>query len=861
MKQSRVLRLFNDQENSKKDKLNFPNLKKFPIIKEEKVFSFKKKNRPKYIFSENNTYSNVLSRPKSSKKALYSKPNIKPVLTKQQINKEYLNCLSLEKINFQFDEYGDYPDDSFQPSIFFFKFLANKPDYEKENSEKGKPPKARLKLYIPDTIILNDLDTNYWIYTDMEGYVSRIEEVDSDVIEKFRSLDKDENELIGVSKIPIMKDKRIDENQLTLLNLDELEKCLFSKSGSQMAIQRYIKCRGPKAFVCRSVWRRNKPPYIYILTNKANYHDDVKNQYLKYVINSKDIDSYFAFYSTSGKHLEETMLYMNNIVKFIENHSDIIFDELAGDFVKDEAGIWWFINLKAMKIKNIKKFRDEHDNPIPPSLDFFINQRVFGGNELKINIRKFDYQNKIKCKLCGIDYSKKNLKYSLTTKMILETDNMLKHVQFERVQFNIVDRPDLKHTDFSMIYLPYRVCEDCYLLFETLNDIKNYQIDIANLFRNPVNKVNFGFGFYTKEIIFEDKVELTKVQQNKIKMLNTEIDNLNKEEDDENDMVGVKNKTTSSNNISEEDIDNEENDEENEVIKKSEKKTEPKLNLKPSKEMNQTEEKKETEIVTKKGKINNLYRILIIFNDIIWTEQNIKLPKKDLFLVYTFLGNYYKIPLTIDQFTKDLDYTLINFYKIYHIICTEPDGFIKWVEKNRYMEVKIGYFETSDEAKKKTEVKNILKKNIVIQDNDICEDIQNFVPFATVDLSTQGLKYGTNYRNNLNGLLFKRDEPHYVGKLRCVIRISKVKKIKDITKYKLKNYFNLLIPPVNFVVSDELPDYWIEMVERQKLRGVVLNEIYKTMKKYDIKFDKEKDKKSVLQSLESLVSYYFKNSG
>ena len=555
------------------------------------------------------------------------------------------------------------------------------------------------------------------------------------------------------------------------------------------------------------------------------------------------------------------MLYMNNIVKFIENHSDIIFDELAGDFVKDEAGIWWFINLKAMKIKNIKKFRDEHDNPIPPSLDFFINQRVFGGNELKINIRKFDYQNKIKCKLCGIDYSKKNLKYSLTTKMILETDNMLKHVQFERVQFNIVDRPDLKHTDFSMIYLPYRVCEDCYLLFETLNDIKNYQIDIANLFRNPVNKVNFGFGFYTKEIIFEDKVELTKVQQNKIKMLNTEIDNLNKEEDDENDMVGVKNKTTSSNNISEEDIENEENDEENEVIKKSEKKTEPKLNLKPSKEMNQTEEKKETEIVTKKGKINNLYHILIIFNDIIWTEQNIKLPKKDLFLVYTFLGNYYKIPLTIDQFTKDLDYTLINFYKIYHIICTEPDGFIKWVEKNRYMEVKIGYFETSDEAKKKTEVKNILKKNIVIQDNDICEDIQNFVPFATVDLSTQGLKYGTNYRNNLNGLLFKRDEPHYVGKLRCVIRISKVKKIKDITKYKLKNYFNLLIPPVNFVVSDELPDYWIEMVERQKLRGVVLNEIYKTMKKYDIKFDKEKDKKSVLQSLESLVSYYFKNSG
>ena len=881
MKQPRTLHLFKDQENSKRDKPYFDINRHFPEIKEENIISSfktkyktKNKTRPKYLFSENNNTNKnmyLFTRPKSSKKPLYQKPKVRPLLTKQQINKNYLNCLSLEKINFQFEEYGEYPDDSFQPSIFFFKFLANKPDYEKENSEKGKPPKARLKLYIPDTIILNDLDTNYWIYTDIEGYVTRIEEVDSDVIEKFRSLEKDENELIGVSKIPIMKDKRLDENQLTLLNLDELEKCLFSKSGSQMAIQRFIKCRGPKAFVCRSVWRRDKPPYIYILTNKANYHDDVKNQYTKYVINSKDVDSYFAFYSTSGKHLEETMFYMNNIVKFIENHSDIIFDELAGDFVKDEAGIWWFINLKAMKIKNFKKFRDEHDNPIPPSLDFFINQRVFGGNELKVNIRKFDYQNKIKCKLCGIDYSKRNLKYSLTTKMILETDNMLKHVQFEKIKFNIVDRPDLKHTDYSMIYLPYRACEDCYLLFETLNDIKTYQIDIANLFRNPVNKVNFGFGFYTKEIVFEDKVELTKAQLNKIKMLNKEIDNLNKDEDVEDDVVGIKNnKTSSSNNLTHDnndvDEENEDDTENNNNGNNNINKNELKLTLDSNKSDNNKNPKEinkqdNVDIITKRSKINNLYRILIIFNDIIWTEQDIKLPNKDLFLVYTFLGNYYKIPLTIDQFTKDLDYTLINFYKIYHIICTEPDGFIKWVEKNRYMEVKIGYFEKSEEDKKKTEVKNLLKKNIVIQDNDICEDINNFVPFATVDLSTQGLKYGTNYRNNLNGLLFKRDEPHYVGKLRCVIRISKVKKIKDITKYKLKNYFNLLIPPVNFVVSDELPDYWIEMVERQKLRGVVLNEIYKTMKKYNIEFNKEKDKKAVLQGLESLVSHYFKISG
>ena len=784
-------------------------------------------NRSKRIFS-----SSKKSRKERISTLMSSKPkNRKPENEKQQqIYKEYLNVLSVKKINFEFDEYGDYIDDNFQPSIFFFKFLANKPDYEKENFERGKPPKARLKLYVPDTIILNDLDTNYWIYTDIEGYVVRAEEIDNDVIEKFRSIEKDENELIGVSKSPIMKDGRLDENQLTLLNLDELEKCLFSKSGSQMAIQRYIKCRGPKAFVCRSVWRRDKPPYLYILTNKANYHDEVRNQNLKYVVNSRETSSYSAFYSTSGKHLEETMFYMNNIVKFIENHSDIILDELAGDFVKDEAGIWWFINLKAMKVKNLQKFRDEHGHPIPPQLGFFMNQRIFTGEDMKVNIRKFDYQNKIKCKLCGIDYSLKKLKYSLTTKMILETDKMVKHVQFDKIKFNVIDRPDLKHTDYSMIYLPYRVCEDCYLLFEALNNIKNYQIEIANLFRTPVNKVNFGFGFYTKEISFENRVQLTNKQQEKIKELNTEIENLNKEDDD--DDVIIKQIANRSN---EEEGMEDSNSEDN--------KSENNNNYKKS------------------SKKNNLYRILIMFNDIIWSDKNVKLPDKDLFLVYTFLGNEYKIPIKMQSYTKLLDYSLINFNKIYHIICTEPEGFIKWVEKNRYMEVKIGYFETTDEEIKKKDVKKLLRKDIVIEDEDICDDeINNFVPFATVDLSTQGLKYGTNYRNNLNGLLFKRDDPHYVGKLRCIIRIHKVREIQDISKYNLHTYFNLYIPPVNFVISDEMPNYWIEIVERQKLRENALNEIFKTMEKFNIQFDKKRDKKKVLQCLESLVSYYAKNN-
>ena len=820
---------------------------------------------------------------------------------KKNKGKEFYNKLSLERINFQFEEYAEYPCDDFQPSIYFFKFLCNKPDYEKENQEKGKPCNSRLKLFIPDTIVLNDLDTNYWIYTDIEGYVNRVEESDSDVIEKFKP-QNDKNELIAVSKIPIIREGLLGENQLTLLNLEELEKCLFSKSGGPVAIQRFVKCRGPRAFLCRSVWRREKPPYVYIFTNKANYLDEeVKNQYLKFVINSKEQGSYSAFYSSSGKHLEETMAYMNNIVRFIESHSDIIFDELVGDFVKDEAGIWWFINLKAMKIKNINKFKKSEDGlsePIPPRLNFFYNQRILANAYIKDNVRKFDYQNKIKCKLCGIDYNKKELKYELTTKMIMETENMLKHVEFNRIKFNVLDRPDLKHTYYSMIYLPYRVCEDCYLLFETLNDIKEYQIEIANLFRIPVDRINFCFNYYTEIKEDKTKVKLTPKELINIERLNSEISNMNLK-DEENDYEQY---NTGIRGIKESTLEKDEMNNQSNIIEEQKRNffnntNQPMGEIDPINNLNQNIINENTPKIPQKifkknystgmlqgfnqreragfspkksfennltksaefQKPLNLYQILIMFNDIIWNNID-QIPTEDLYLVYNFLGNSYKIPIKIEQYSKDLDYTIINYQKIYHIITTEPEGFINFVEKNRYMEVKLGTFEKIQEEIKNKEIQKLLRKNIVIEDQDICSENEKFKPFAGLDLSIMGLKYGTNYRNNLNGLLFKKDKPYYIGKLRCVIRIHKVKEINDINKYVLNEYYNFLIPPVHFIVSDELPDYWIEMIDRQKLRLKVLKEIYDTMDKYDIRFNKKRDKKIVLQALETLVSFYAKNS-
>ncbi len=103
----------------------------------------------------------------------------------------------------------------------------------------------------------------------------------------------------------------------------------------QFVIQSFIKCKGPKAFVCRTVWRKEKKPYLYILSNKTSYSDVTqKHDHLRFIVDSNKPDTYHSFCAASGRHLEETMIYMNNIVRFIEGHSDIIFEELAADFLK-----------------------------------------------------------------------------------------------------------------------------------------------------------------------------------------------------------------------------------------------------------------------------------------------------------------------------------------------------------------------------------------------------------------------------------------------------------------------------------------------------------------------------------------------
>jgi hypothetical protein len=344
----------------------------------------------------------------------------------------------------------------------------------------------------------------------------------------------------------------------------------------------------------------------------------------------------------------------------------------------------------------------------------------------------------------------------------METDKMLKHLGNTCA---FTDRPDLKFDDCSVIYLPYRVCEDCYLLFETTNNIKNCQIEIANYFRIPVDPINFGMYYYKKQSNKRGDIKI-KLEEKKNEINLNDLTTHEFNPQDESQYV---------NNFS---------DFNNEYL-----------------------QTKTSVHSTRVNKVYHMHRILIMFTDL-FLNENVKLPDKELFLLFNFLGNYYKVKL--GSYYEELDYCNINFFKMFYIICEESKGFIDYVEKNRFMEVKLGYYKehkTGDEQTKNFSL--IFNQNIVIEDKDICNRKEDFVEFAKVELSLQGLKYGEMYRNTLNGLMFKQDHPHYVAKLRCLIRIStegrerdfsdkskdgkEVYKNIDVTKLNCRMHFNVIV--------------------------------------------------------------------
>lgn len=141
----------------------------------------------------------------------------------------------------------------------------------------------------------------------------------------------------------------------------------------------------------------------------------------KYCTMPKIMGSCTIVQTCRGKQVEETVPYLVNIVRYLDVHLKMRFQELVGDFIKDESGVWWMINIKGFiltsdPLVNIKPITHYGDEELLRKLN----------DEMSSKQVKQDEYKKVKlCKYCETNFPVEELEHKMTLKMIIETDKHL----------------------------------------------------------------------------------------------------------------------------------------------------------------------------------------------------------------------------------------------------------------------------------------------------------------------------------------------------------------------------------------------------------------------------------------------------
>ena len=401
---------------------------------------------------------------------------------------EFKNTHSLQyKITFSSDEYSY--DHRFAPGIAFYKFLAR----------RSNGNIIRLCVSIPDTIVFNESMIPVWIYTGLDGFIYRTETFHDQLILNRLGVLDNPYEVVSVVKKPTWSElvKRYHGLNTYVLNSADLKSRLNEfMSGEPCAVQRFIKSKGPVSFVCRTTYKKNKKSQMFVITNKISFRNEKEEPRKRCLTNSADMDNCNVIISSNGKYLEEIMPQIKRIVTYMESNLGIEVTEFAGDFIKDDNDHWWFVTCKSFQFRGAAEMKG-----------FIVDKPYWSSDSSSEGEEKFlantEYNRLKRCRLCQVYYPMSLLPHQLTIKMITETDQ---HLRERGVMIQWLDRAEYRHSGHATIYQNYRVCKDCYNLYELTEELKELQQIFGEVFSIPPKEKDSNYGSMPEDWKFESEV-------------------------------------------------------------------------------------------------------------------------------------------------------------------------------------------------------------------------------------------------------------------------------------------------------------------------------------------------------------------
>jgi hypothetical protein len=230
----------------------------------------------------------------------------------------------------------------FVPQIPFFVHLSG---------SNGR----RLRANIPQTVVFglgpdpgSDGLQQTWLMNSRDGYVHRRDNFDADV-DVMAAFESDDPEEI----VAIFKRRHGGVAQRQLLTSDDLREIVYNRqSYGLFAIQQFVPPRKGRATLSRCVWKKDRggggySHFVYAISNKTSSADTG---------NRDDMVLDLSVYNCAtvnrlrGAAVEDLEHLTDSVAQYIQKGLGMLVHDLACDFVKDDRGRWWLLQVKAFRL-------------------------------------------------------------------------------------------------------------------------------------------------------------------------------------------------------------------------------------------------------------------------------------------------------------------------------------------------------------------------------------------------------------------------------------------------------------------------------------------------------------------------------
>lgn len=213
----------------------------------------------------------------------------------------------------------------------------------------------RLRVALPQTVVFglgpdpgSDGLQQVWLTTTRDGYVHRRDtfDPDVDVMPAFESEDPEE-------VVAIFKRRLNGVAQRQLLTTDDMREIVYNRQSYGMfAIQQFIPPRKGRATLSRCVWKKEKggggyKHFVYAISNKTSSAETG---------NRDDMMLDLSVYNCAtvnklrGVAVEDLEHLTDSVAQYIQKGLGALVHDLACDFVKDDGGTWWLLQIKAFRL-------------------------------------------------------------------------------------------------------------------------------------------------------------------------------------------------------------------------------------------------------------------------------------------------------------------------------------------------------------------------------------------------------------------------------------------------------------------------------------------------------------------------------